>query len=229
MVKKMVTTSRASRFHSGVKTAATVASAAYTALKIAKGVASLVNAEKKTYDDFYTPATLTTGFPMLRHVSSIAQGTAVDQRDGNSVSLKSFQSNFYVDWNNSGTQIRRILFIDKNSNGGNVPTIADLLEVSSSPVYQMISPINKVNFRRFKILADERLNEDMSVPHAMRKMYKKFGGSYKGKPYDHHLTFKGPLGSDSESGHIYELIMCNGGSTNFPSISATNRIRYYDN
>lgn len=220
---------RAGQVGSGFLKGAGLALKAY---RIASKVAALVNTEKKMYTDWYISTVLNTGTPILRLITDIPAGTGGGQRDGMEIALKSLHSRFNIDWNGSGTQIRRILFYDKNAELGTPPTLSQLLENASSPVYQMNSPLNENNRGRFKIISDVVFNDNMQSPHSQWKKYKKFidmKDNHGNRTVSHKVTWTGTNGTDTDKNHIYEFIMANGGTTNMPIISGMNRITYIDN
>lgn len=213
-----------------------VGNVAWKGLQMAAKVAAIINSEKKVFDDWYVPTSINPTTPICRHVSSIPQGTAFNERNGNTIALKSMFSRFIVNWNESTyaqAQVRRIVFIDKNDNNGVPPTAADLLEDASTPVYRMISPLNHNTFGRFKVLEDKIFNKNMFIQILEHEVYKFFANKKDrngNRTISHKITWFDELGTDTERGHIYELLMSNTNDPEtYPTISGSNRIRYYDN
>ena len=62
-------------------------------LKIASKIASIINSEKKFYDDYYVPTAVVVGTPLVRQITAIPQGTGDGQRNGLSIAIDSIQGN----------------------------------------------------------------------------------------------------------------------------------------
>ena len=86
-------------------------------------------------------------------MTGIQQGTNDGQRVGNSVSLESMQSKYRIKWG-AGTdgEIRHIIFTSKNNQYGSNPTPAQILQDATTPITNMVSPLNKLNRYDYRII-----------------------------------------------------------------------------
>lgn len=167
---------------------------ARTALKTARFVASLVNAEEK-YNDVHTQFYF--GQDYCQELTSIPQGTDADERNGNSIRAKSLwvRVNTKADmtyFNNIGTypSARLIIFIDTNQDGS-APVPSDVLETVS-----VVSPLNTDNVGRFTIL------KDIFYPLTLGQSTKSFEIYL---PLNHHVRYSGPGATAPElrDGNMY--------------------------
>lgn len=216
---------RAGKFMKYAGNAIQVASKAYS---IAKTVASLVNAELKTYQVVPTTATITST-PVIYNLCTPTRGTGSSERVGDSIMLKSCLVKTDLLWNTSGIgdqTLRMILLCDMNTNTtGDWNTPQDLLQSAGNP----ISLRNANNRKRFKVLSDTVVYRDSSVNRIEnRNFYTK--GLYKrdkrGAPILHHITYQGALSYGKN--HLYLMVFSNV-ATNAPTLGITWECRFYDN
>lgn len=161
-------------------------------------------------------------------LNGLAPGTGASQRIGKKALMKTLQFRGSVSANvfttNPFQGIVRFLWIyDKQSNA-TAPTVAQILESSSSAT----SFMNMDNRDRFVVLADKVMPIDQSGGHesAQVKLYKKCNLAT--------IFNAGTAGTiaDITSGSIYLLIMSETGGgplpDNLPLLTFTSRIRYDD-
>ena len=189
-----------------------MAKKAYYGYRMLKGI---VNSEKKTYDaSFPSPQSSTATVTPL---TGIAQGDDYNAREGRSILLKSIQVQGNIGQNNSATATlyRWIVFID-NDNTGSAPTAAQL---GITSVNSLRDP-NPVNMKRFSILCDRLIRmDDGSNQNFPIKWFHKL---------NHHAKFDGTTANDYAQGSVW-LLTVSDQAINTPSITATSRVRYYDN
>lgn len=209
---------------------------AFKAFSMASKVAGIINSEKKVYDNHYLPTTINPNTPIIRHVSEIQQGTAVNQREGESVALKLLFTRMVIQWpegtTNKSSMVRRIVLIDHNANNGTAPTISQVLEDPTTPLTRMMSPLNQNAFGRFKILLDRIYTRDVNISVVEKEdihVFKNKKDQQGNRTISQKITWWGAGGGDTEKGHIYEILMTYDTGTEHPSLSGFTRIRYYDN
>lgn len=208
---------RGNGFYKHINTASRVANTAYTALKIAKGVASLVNAEYKYHDDDYLFTADDSG--LIEFMSGITEGDDNTQRNGRSVRAKSLFLTGSVAQHASATEtiVRIIVFRDK-ANQGFAPTVLDVLKSAD-----VASPLN-VDYagNRFQILRDVRRQfSNSGTKICWIKEYIELNS---------HLTYIGTTGAviDSATNALYMLAISNE-TTNQPGFELHSRIQFIDN
>lgn len=191
---------------------------AMTALKIAKGVRSLINVEFKTVDSTISAANiLTTG--VCYCWSAMAEGTGDDERTGTSIKAKSLLLRFKLNFNSSGNPaqcIRCIMFIDQVCHGA-AATTTEVLEASD-----IYSPLNLEYTKRFRVLKDQTFTLRGELDAVFRKWFFKFG---------HETKFIGNTANPADygDGQIYLLILTDEPSINYPTVTMKGRFRYVDN
>ena len=145
------------------------ATMAYDAYKGVKYLKSLVNVEKHPLDVTVsqTPENAIGTFSLL---NGVAQGDTNITRTGNSVLFTSINLNLKYTINSaaSHTQIRTILFYDKECNGA-TPVIADILSSTN-----ILANYNHDETTRFQKLADFMVNLSISgTQEVSRRVYRK--------------------------------------------------------
>lgn len=208
-----------------------IGNVAIKGFKIASKIASIINSEKKFYDDYYVPTSVVVGNPIVRQITSIPQGTGDGQRNGLSIAIDSCQGKHRIVWN-SGTvgEMRHIIFVAKKNMAGVLPTASDILQDASTPATQMISPRNKDNRYDYNILIDEHYTQDTTKNIIYKKYFHQFAmkkDSQGNRTIKHHAQYTGTGYVDTSDGNIYEMWI-SAGSTN-PNVGGFNRVRYYDN
>ncbi len=192
---------------------------AKTAWNTAKYLKGIINSELK-YND-----TTATNLPIssagsIQQLTDISQGTDNNQRNGNSLLMKSVFIRGKVELADSDVscQLRMIIFRD-TMNQGSIPLVGDVLNNVGSTI-SVFSPLNENRPGRFKIVYSKlfTLNKNGMDSHIFKTFIKT----------DKHIKYTGPLGSD-EFKNQYYILLISSEATTFPSVSYFNRVRYYDN
>jgi len=204
-----------SKVGKGIKTAGSVASTAMTALKVARGVAALVNAEKKYFDTSQSASIVNTG--SIYPLTNMAQGTTYNTRDGNSIKLTSLLIRLRTIMNTASNEatVRFIVFIDKEYNNISTIQVTDVLENAD-----YLNPVNHTNGKRFKILYDKY--HVMSVTGTQ--------GQYKRifLKLNHHAKYADNSTTNQREGNMFVLAISDQ-ATNQPGLAYYSRIRFLDN
>ena len=142
--------SRSQRYLNYAKVGATVASTAFTALKVAQGLAAIINTEFKHYDVEFAAGVSNTGSVSI--ISNMAGGTTSVTRTGNVILPKGLSVKMQFDIHASATvdSVIRIMIIKDSQQDGTAPTIAQILD-TVAPLAHM----NLDNQPRFRILKDK--------------------------------------------------------------------------
>lgn len=215
---------RKKKFIKGAKNAISIAT---SALRTASLVKSLINVEYKYVDNYNATAVIpgtygTVGDVILQ--TGITQGDSVNQRNGNSVKLKSvyIRGLFSLDTTVlPHTDIRLMVIKDLEGvySSGTAISPSDILQI---PNY-FLSPININNGKRFKVLYDRTISLDASNPSRMFKIFMKS---------NQHLRFTGPTNTATDEGHYYLCAFVDSSTTAATTALTWNyntRIRYLDN
>lgn len=148
-----------------------VASIASTALKTAKWVASLVNAEYKYYD--VSPSSLIatnySGY-ISGPLCAPPQGTDVESRTGDSIKMVNMTLRMILQYNGTNFEnVRVIIFIDKENTLTNVSDYLDTIGSTSA----VLSPKNQVNQYDSKTIMDETYVISANNPQvSIKKVFK---------------------------------------------------------
>ena len=210
---------RRSNFTSSLNTALDMSS---KALRVASGVAKLVNVEKKFNNVAASaqPMSTTSTFVAL---SGIPQGDKQTERQGNSIKAYNNHLRANITMNPSATAstVRVILFSDRNSNG-TVPSISDLLQTAGG-ASAMVAQLNPDYAGiRFQVYMDRNIN--FSINGDRVKTIEKF------MKYSKHIKYIGTTAADADqNGNSLWLCYLSTESTNVPSITYSNTLRYLDN
>ena len=148
-----------------------VASIASTALKTAKWVATLVNAEYKYYDVSPSLAIASTynGY-ITGPLCAPPQGTDVESRTGDSIKMVNMTLRMIINYNGSNYEnVRVIVFLDKENSITNVSDYLDTVGTATS----VLSPKNQINQYDSKTLMDETYAISANSPQAIiKKVFK---------------------------------------------------------
>ncbi len=196
-------------------------STAQKALSVALSVKKLINVEFKNHDVSGTTVSVTVA-PIIVPLTNIAQGDTTITRDGASLKVMSLRCSYSLNANASAqnTLVRVMIVIDRQTNEA-IYTGGDLLlDVTSGD--NIVSPRNLNNNTRFKVLYDRvHAFTELGVSSNHRLFYKK-------------LNLK--LRFDNAAGAITSLtqssmsfVFMSNQSTNTPTITHANRIRFIDN
>lgn len=208
------------KFNRYVNTGAKVASTAYTALKVAQGVAAMVNTEKKYVDVANLDNPDSNGAVFF--VSGIQEGDDNTQRNGRSVRAKSIEIRGRLELNANTPTVccRCITFIDWASNGV-APAVSDVLKLIDVDSFMNLDNTGKGG--RFQVLR----NQFMCLSDTGNKMYH-YEDYIK---LNHHLKYKGTGATvaDATQGHLYVLTISDKVTADAPGFFWQTRLRYIDN
>lgn len=204
-----------------------VAQKAWSGLKYIK---SLINVEQKFFDVTRNNSVQTSTATVL-NLSNLAQGNDYNNRDGNSILIQSLLIRYILAGNvsNSLGDIVRIILFQDNDQRGVDPTASDLLEDTSTPHLQMLSPLNHNVGKRFNVISDKIIpvNSQNTVLatgpyYKAGKLFKKFSGN--------HIKYTSTAGADASNyeGSLY-LMTFSLQSVNGPALSIQSRLRFTDN
>lgn len=201
-----------------LKNSATVASTAYTALKIAQGIQRMVNTEVKHTDISYSSGALTTSGQVF-NLCAPSKGDTFETRDGISVkplNLK-IQGRFHMGTGVEVEHVRVIIFRGKQENAV-VPVTTDVLDTAN-----VFSFKNYSDRFRTKILSDKILTlkpwESTSYGSANYNLSKKLFG---------HINFV--EGADTiENGGLYMLVLSSSTATPATYMTVKTRVTWTDN
>lgn len=202
---------------------------ARTGFKLATRAMSLLNTETKYHDTFLTAMPIGTT-PIIVHMSSLSRGTEETARIGGSIMPKSVLLRMDVNKNVSATMTRcRIMLIqDLDDNNGTAPTAAQIFTQPSATL-NLMSPLNKDNAGRFRIIRDIQLRLDANKANSTLDIYHTFG-MYKNQQglrvKAPHITWDASEGS--ERGHLY-LVHMSSEATNTPTYNLYRRLNFIDN
>lgn len=203
------------------KISGSVASTALKALKVAQGVAALVNTEYKQIDVDGSPSCSTTG--TLTLLTNVDEGDSRITRTGDVIRVKSNALNFYVIQNAAATttQVMVALILDLAGNAGvDAPTMAKIYEDNGTSV-NIISHRNLDYRTRFVILKDWHFTLDAAKGHsAVIKFYKNL---------DFRAHFAGADGDATYKANQLWLAVMSSEATNTPTLYFRNRVRFIDN
>lgn len=192
-----------------------VADMAYNAWKSARFLRGIINSEKKQIDVIVPTNQSTTA--TVKHLSAVAQGDTINQRNGRSILAKSIELRLRVALNASAasTVLRYVIFQDLN-NTGTSPTAAQI-GITTVDALRLLDGVAE---KRFKILLDKRLYVGNGT--AEQNNYNFF------KKLDHHIRYSGTAATDEGQNTLWSLTVSNE-STNVPALAGSTRIRFYDN
>lgn len=213
------------KFISNAGKALAIANQAY---KTATFVASIINSEKKFYDENATIYPDTTY--QANCLTNMAQGDTNITRTGNSIALKSFHLKGVLKRDSTvpGEIVRVMLVLDKDNAAGTIPNITDV--VASSGVYSFR---NMDYARRFTVLMDRTYTYQTDKPNVVIEFWKKFymKKDKRGRPViSHHCLFDGSTANNFTRNHIYLYVIGNTATGSTASdFTYSTRIRFYDN
>jgi len=148
-----------------------VASIASTALKTAKWVAGLVNAEFKYYDVSPSlPIASTYNGYITGPLCAPPQGTDVESRTGDSIKMVNMTLRMVINYNGANYEnVRVIVFLDKENSITNVNDYLDTIGTSTA----VLSPKNQINQYDSKTIMDETFAINVNNPQAIiKKVFK---------------------------------------------------------
>lgn len=192
------------------------------ASKAIKGVnylRGLVNAELKKYDVVSADDPSSSGIVIPLH--DMGTGDSDSQRNGNSIFVRYVNVGGFIRHNMAATnpsQVRIMLFIDKQQVGDSVPTPSMVLETVAN-TQTPYSKLNSDTVGRFSILFSRiyQVNEQRPcISYFIKKSMR------------HHIRYNGMLSTDVQKGGIY-LLIAGPNVTNNPRVTWNSRLSFHDN
>lgn len=205
------------RYRRGRKSTASTARAAYA---ISKRTQYLTKPESKFYEDF-GGSLVEDGNATYVLMNPLVQGTDVENRIGRIVSLKAMELRLRFVINNAATAsaVRCILVYDKQPNGAAFPLGSLLAPGPTIP----FDGVRNLDYRdRFIVLRDWTVS--LSINGDRIKNIHKYVKMALKPVYDNSNT--GTI-SDIQTGALYFVMVSNEG-TNFPAVTYSLRVRFYD-
>ncbi|QBX89297.1 capsid protein [Apis mellifera virus-10] len=198
------------------------ASTAYSALRLAKTVYSLINPEMKYVDNNTINGSMTTTATQVNFITSIGQGSDVSQRNGNSVLLKYIKCTFNLQYNLAqGPTAVRITIVSTMSGG--TPAALDIYETTSSGAATVLSPWKKNSAISYKVWYDRVHHIDQYRPQQIHRKDIRSRGH-------HHIKYQGASPTNTGPGNFYALVTVDRASVaNYINMSQLYRIGYLDN
>lgn len=197
-----------------------VAKKAYKGVKYLKGI---INSELKHNDTTRINAGVDyNGF--VEHVTNINQGTAQDERNGNSILMKSLFNRGDIKANiTTNENTVRVMLIRDTMNTGTAPSASDVLKYTASSVAPF-SPINDNTAGRYKILKSNLYC--LNTNGTRVRMYKDYRKMQK------HCKYIGVNGTDEFKNQLYMIYISDaapGAANVLPHVNMISRVAYYDN
>lgn len=192
-------------------------SAAFLAQQALRGVKQLrgiINSELHRKDSTATPSVSTSGY--IFTVSDIVQGDVYDNRQGNSILVKSLNIQGNIKWNTSATDsaLTMWVIIDTQQASDTTPSIGDIFNGQGPH-----SILNAQTVGRYKILLKKHYSQDSSKQLVFVDEH---------MTMNHHVRYNGALASDIQKGGIYVVFISNRGTLS-PQATIVSRLSYYDN
>ncbi len=208
------------RFRAYAKCGSMVARDASTALAMVRKLKRLINVEYKTLNTILGDTTPTTT-AAIGHLTNLAQGDDVGNRDGLKVKAFSIQLKGQVKMHETATatSTRILLFID-HANQGAPPSRA-LLFSTEGEFFRGQTKITEPQMnQRFTILYDKIILQSDSGNKLTRiNFYKKL---------HHHVTFTGSSATEEGIGTIW-VMTASSEATNTPALDVTSTFKWIDN
>lgn len=194
------------------------ASTAYSALRLAKTVYSLINPEMKYVDNNTINASFPTATTTTNFITSIGQGNGSSERNGNSVLLKYIKCVFNFKYGiSSGPVAVRITILTTST--GDAPVASDIYESTGSAASIVLSPWRKNSPISYKVWFDKIFHFDQYNPQRV------FRHDIRSRGH-HHMKYTGASPTSTGPGNFWAMIT---NDTVGPVISQLYRIGYLDN
>lgn len=146
-------------------------SIAKTALKTAKWVAGLVNAEYKYWDVSPSlPIASTFNGYITGPLCAPPQGVDVESRTGDSIKMVNLTMRLLLQWNGANFEnVRVIIFLDKENS---ITNVSDFLDITGTQL-AVLSPKNQINQYDTKTIFDKTYNITQTRPQVLiEKVFK---------------------------------------------------------
>jgi len=199
----------------------TAGSYAYSAFKLAKRVASLVNVESKEFETQITASTPTYN-GIVTTLSLVPQGTSASQREGDSLKMKSATIRGYCAAGAASEFIRMIVYIDKQNI---INTGAAMLQLAGTG-FATTSEKNDDNQYNSKILVDRVFKLIPATESALVGFHYEL--NFMDEPRLQHIHFQ--AGSIVATNNALKvLVISNTLAASVGSFQMNCNLRYYDN
>lgn len=215
-----------------------IAATANKALSIASKVASVLNVEQKNVDGYASDTYGLSSYSTYL-LNPIAQGDGGNQRDGDQVKIMRTYGSIMC-YNNTGDpQWVRILILRDRQADGTVPTLAEVLELSSSEPHYL-AKYNMNGKFRFKIYHDKLMclgnspadGKNVKVHKFFTNFIAKHKAKLKRKPFQEGIRVRysgtGGTSSDIASNSLWCFVIFPGAGADIGS-EIVYRTRYVDN
>lgn len=187
---------------------------AYKALRLARKVADAVNIEYKILDSTGLAGAVDYSGGVVT-LNSVAQGTADNQRIGDSLKVQNNVLRWFMQRNGQDCLFRIILFWDEQNQ---ITAVSDLLEATGSP-QSINSPKNYDNRFRTKVIFDEVHRLTTNTPLITRDMT---------HAINLHTQFFA-ASTTIRTGALKLAVVSNVTTTNLPTYTYYNRLSFTDN
>lgn len=209
-----------SNYKKYARRAMSTAQTAQTALKVARGVASLLNVEHHPFDVNGTQGNISwNGY--VTNLVFPAQGDAFNERDGDSIKVESLLSRLRLEANNADkeTLFRIMLVVDRQNT---LTAWDDILHTSGTAHNNVLAPRSVASTGQYRVVYDKVFKLDAGDTLKYVKIWKKFKN----------LHVKFSAGSVSILHNALKFVFLTdadptGGT--MPYISHQTRTRYLDN
>jgi hypothetical protein len=176
----------------------------------------MFNTEDKMFDTTQSTSPDTSG--IIVGMSLIRQGTAWNQRIGNSIRLLKwvFRANLKIHPTPVNTLVRAIVFSDMNNNG-TFPNVADVLEAANC-----YSPYNHTFLQRFAVLTDRLFPlSAQGDPHFALEIQ---------EPTNFHVYYDGDSGTNAmyRNNNVFLLLISDQPGATSPVWTSYSRLHYVD-
>lgn len=190
------------------------AGTAYAAYQGVQQLRQIVNSELLHYDENGTSTPTGSTGDIIGILRGMTQGDTNNTMHGNSILLKSVQTNFTVNMNASATSTRlRVLMLLDTRPLAALPAITDILSSNTINAFMNIDD----QIKRFRILKSFTVVVNTQYPEKVYKLYKKM---------NLHCKF-----NDSQVPILNDIlyVLLSDESTNTPTVTYNSRLRFYDN
>lgn len=202
----------------GRKNPQAVAAMAQSAWRTAKMLKGIINSELKHKE---LVLTLGNNQSYIHSLVSIAQGDTLNNRNGNSILVKTLALNGYMYINASQTTNTRVMMAlvrDNQQVSDTIPTIADIFMSDTDPH----SLLNNGNLGRFKIMWRKQYTLDSNAAGNNARSIRNF------TRLNFHVRYNATGSGDIQKNGLY-LVFITSEPSMYPSIALNGRISYYDN
>ncbi len=191
--------------------------------RVEKGLRKVKQVQEVKYIDNEVAATFANDAAIYT-INNIAQGDDVDQRDGDTISLRHLEVNLLITWNSAATStdtVRMVILKDRQADGA-VPLQAELFDGTT---LGCIEHFNDVYDSRFIILLDKVINNPFPSTAKNKTQTVRYRMKLRGK-----AKFIGTGSAITDVGQGSVFICTTGNQTVASGLSATasvySRLKY---